>query len=34
MVRKLLITLTVMLGACLSAFAQQLQVTGTVKDHT
>lgn len=23
-----------MLGACLSAFAQQLQVTGTVKDHT
>ena len=34
MLRKLLITLTVALGACLSAFAQQLQVTGTVKDHT
>ena len=34
MVKKLLITLTVLLGICLSTFAQQLQVTGTVKDQT
>ena len=33
MVKKLLITLTVVLGLCLSTFAQQLQVTGTVKDQ-
>ena len=34
MVKKLLITLTVLLGLCLSTFAQQLQITGTVKDQT
>ena len=34
MVKKLLITLTVILGLCLSTFAQQLQITGTVKDQT
>ena len=34
MVKKLLITLTIVLGTCFPALAQQLQVTGTVKDHT
>ena len=33
MIRKLLVTLLVALGACLQSLAQQLQVTGTVKDH-
>lgn len=33
MVKKLLITLTVLLGACFSASAQQLQITGSVKDQ-
>ena len=34
MTRKLLITLTVTLGVCFATFAQQLRITGTVKDHT
>ena len=34
MVKKLLITLTIVLGTCFPALAQQLQVSGTVKDHT
>lgn len=32
MIRKLLVTLLVALGACIQSLAQQLQVTGTVKD--
>ena len=34
MLKKLLFTLSVTLSLALSSFAQQLQVTGTVKDHT
>ena len=33
MIRKLLVTLLVALGTCISSLAQQLQVTGTVKDQ-
>ncbi len=33
MIRKLLVTLLVALGACIQSLAQQLQVTGTVKDQ-